>query len=247
MCRVYYPSMTIGVYGLGRFGAFWASCLSNRFTVKAFSRNPDRVCPPGVTRVGEQEVLACEAIFLCVTISALETVLRRIAEKLPENTVVMDTCSVKVFPVEAMTRHLPDTAQLIGTHPMFGPDSGQNGIEGLPLVFCPIRVTSKVSDFWRQEFVSLGLSVHVLSPEEHDREAAYTQGVTHFMGRVLDDLQLEPSRISTVGYTKLLEIIEQTCNDPFQLFVDLQRYNPFTGEMRARLAKTLQKMQDLLS
>jgi prephenate dehydrogenase len=92
----------------------------------------------------------------------------------------------------------------------------------------------------------MGLAVHDLSPEEHDREAAYTQGVTHFMGRVLDDLDLGPSAIGTLGYTKLLEIIEQTCNDPFQLFVDLQRYNPFTGEMREKLSSSLRKMQDQL-
>ena len=42
-----------------------------------------------------------------------------------------------------------------------------------------------------------------------------------------------------MGYNKLLEIVEQTCNDPWQLFLDLQRYNPHTREMRARLEKSL--------
>ena len=246
MCRVYYPSMTIGVYGLGRFGAFWASCLSNRFTVKAFSRNPDRVCPPGVTRVGEQEVLACEAIFLCVTISALETVLRRIAEKLPENTVVMDTCSVKVHPAAVMEKFLPVQVGILATHPMFGPDSAQRGLAGLPMILSPVRMSEDRVGWWRGLFESLGLRVVTMRPEEHDREAAFTQGIAHYIGRVLADLKLQPSDIGTVGYQKLLEIMEQTCNDPWQLFLDLQRYNPFTREMRQQLHSSLDRIMHTL-
>jgi hypothetical protein len=56
---------------------------------------------------------------------------------------------------------------------------------------------------------------------------------------VLSDLGVRRSPIGTVGYNKLLEIVEQTCNDPFQLFLDLQRYNPHTREMRVRLEKSL--------
>jgi prephenate dehydrogenase len=86
----------------------------------------------------------------------------------------------------------------------------------------------------------MGLSVSVMTPDEHDREAAFTQGVAHYIGRVLSDLGVRRSSIATVGYKKLLEIVEQTCNDPLQLFLDLQRYNPHTREMRARLEKSLQ-------
>ena len=239
--------MKIGVYGLGRFGSFWATCLSGSFDVMAYSRNPDRKVPDGVTRVSEDEIIQCETIFICVTISAFEKVIKKIAEKIQPNTTVIDTCSVKVFPIQAMERNLPVGINIIGTHPMFGPDSGKNSIERLPLVFCPVNASADINDYWKNVFISLGLSVHELSPEYHDREAAYTQGITHFMGRVLGDLELETSPIGTLGYQKLLEIIEQTCNDPFQLFIDLQKYNPFTGEMRSKLAESLQKVQNKLS
>jgi prephenate dehydrogenase len=86
---------------------------------------------------------------------------------------------------------------------------------------------------------SLGLSVAVMDPDEHDRQAAFTQGVTHYLGRVLKDLGVGPSVIATVGYRRLLDIVEQTCNDPWQLFLDLQRYNPHTREMRERLGRSL--------
>ena len=123
---------------------------------------------------------------------------------------------------------------------MFGPDSARNGVANLPMILCPVRIPARDLERWRAFFSSLGLSVSVMTPDEHDREAAFTQGVTHYIGRVLSDLGIQRSPIGTVGYNKLLEIVEQTCNDPLQLFLDLQRFNPHTREMRARLEKSLQ-------
>jgi hypothetical protein len=40
--------------------------------------------------------------------------------------------------------------------------------------------------------------------------------------------------------------VEQTCNDPMQLFLDLQRFNPHTREMRARLEKSLQAVMSAI-
>lgn len=238
--------MKVGVYGLGRFGSFWAGVLSKKFTVLGYSRNAGRVVPDGVVKASESEVLECDAVFLTVAISAMEEVVSRIAERLRPDALVFDTCSVKVHPVRVMKRLLPGTTEIVGTHPMFGPDSGKSGVAGLPIVYCPVRVSDEHRIFWREAFESLGLSVKDLTPDEHDREAAYTQGVTHFIGRVLEDLSLKPSKISTIGYRKLLEIIEQTCNDPWQLFVDLQHYNPYTESMRVELYTSLSKIKDRL-
>ncbi len=238
--------MKVGVYGLGRFGSFWAQVLAKEFTVLGYSRNESRTAPPGVEKASESEVLECDVLFLSVAISAMEEVVARIAERVRPGTLVFDTCSVKVHPVEVMKRLLPPEVEIIGTHPMFGPDSGRNGVRGLPIVYCPVRVGEERSAAWRRSFESLGLVVKDLTPEEHDREAAYTQGVTHFIGRVLQDLSLKPSQISTIGYGKLLEIIEQTCNDPWQLFLDLQHYNPYTASMRVELYNSLAKVKEKL-
>ena len=238
--------MTVGVYGLGRFGSFWAEMLARSVPVCAYSRSPDRPTPPGVRRVGEDEVLAQPVIFLCVAISAVEDVLVRTARRLPREVLVMDTCSVKSYPVGLMERLLPATTSILGTHPMFGPDSARNGVANLPMILCPVRIAARELEMWRAFFASLGLSVTVMTPDDHDREAAFTQGVAHYIGRVLSDLGIQRSPIGTVGYNKLLEIVEQTCNDPLQLFLDLQRFNPHTREMRARLEKSLQSVMSAI-
>ena len=240
------PEKNLGVYGLGRFGRFYAELFSRYAKVKAFSRNPERQAPPGVRRVGEEQLYDQPVIILCVAISGLPEVLQRMAQKLKPGTLVMDTCSVKSVPARWMEQMLPPEVKILATHPMFGPDSARRGLEGLPMILHPVRLDSKELEPWRSFFQSIGLSVQLMEPELHDRQAAFTQGLTHYLGRVLAELELEPSRIASLGYRKLLEIIEQTCNDSWELFYDLQQYNPYTREMRDRLAASLSRVKERL-
>lgn len=234
--------MNIGVYGLGRFGSLWGSLLSEHHTVKAYNRSPQVKTHSGILRVEEDEVLSCDLVFLCVAISAMEPVLNSIKDRVAKGTIIADTCSVKVYPIRLMQEILPRDVQILGTHPMFGPDSARYGIEGLPIVTTPVRLSEENVTVCLGLFKTMGLQVIELSAEEHDQEAAYTQGVTHFIGRVLEDLGLQRTTIGTFGFNRLLEIIDQTCNDPWQLFLDLQRLNPYTQEMRKRLSKSLDKI-----
>lgn len=240
------PTMKVGVYGLGRFGRFWAEILSHDFEVYGYNRSEVMTPPAEVALVTEEDLFTCDAVFLCVAISSLEEVLKRTRSFMHPGLTILDTCSVKVYPAEKMKEIVPGHVTIIGTHPMFGPDSGKNGIEGLPLVLSPIRGGADTFDIWRRYFNNKHLDVIEISPAEHDREAAYTQGVTHFIGRVLKDLDLKESRIGTRGYRALLNIVEQTCNDPLQLFMDLQHYNVYTHEMRNSLSCSISKTMKML-
>ena len=232
----------VGIYGLGRFGVFWAAQLARHYPVCAYSRRLHRP-PVGVRMVSERQVLRCPVVILCVAISALEEVVDRIAPQLGPDTLVMDTCSIKGFAAQVMERRLQLPVQILATHPMFGPDSARNGIAGQPMILCPVRISGPLLREWQTRFASMGLRVVMMTAEQHDREAAFTQGITHYLGRVLAEMGLDESTISTVGYRKLREIMEQTCNDSLQLFRDLQRYNPFTAEMRERLEDALSEVR----
>ncbi|MGI6433287.1 MAG: prephenate dehydrogenase/arogenate dehydrogenase family protein [Sphaerochaetaceae bacterium] len=238
--------MEIGVYGLGRFGTFWAKQLSRYHTVKGYNRSPKNSLDFPIELVSEEEVLNCEAVMLCVTIDSLEAVLKRISPLLAKGCTVIDTCSVKVYPSLLMEKLLPPQINIIATHPMFGPDSGKHGIKGLPLVYCPIRGSQELFATWEKVFANMELNVLPMSCDDHDKEAAYSQGVTHFVGRVLDQLQLKKTELATVGYTNLLAIVEQTCNDPLQLFYDLQRYNPYAKQMHLQLQQALDHVLHIL-
>jgi prephenate dehydrogenase len=80
----------------------------------------------------------------------------------------------------------------------------------------------------------------------HDEMTAYSQGITHYVGRLLADLELAPTRTDTLGYEMLLEVMGQTCHDSWQLFLDLQSYNPYTQKMREDLNKSIAKINSAL-
>ena len=239
--------MKIGVYGLGRFGSFWAKLLAESGnSVCAYSRHVHQI-PDGVRLVSEEEVLNMPYIFFAVSISSFESVLKRVGDKINKESIVMDTCSVKTYPAKWMKEQLPEEVYKIATHPMFGPDSGANGVEGLPIVMCPISKIDQRYESVKDLFLSLDLNVLEMSEREHDQAAAYSQGVTHFVGRTLDLMQMKPTPIATQGYRALMNIVEQTCNDPIQLFYDLQRYNPYAKEMRLSLQVAIEKILNRLA
>ena len=99
--------------------------------------------------------------------------------------------------------------------------------EGLPLL---LDIYSKYDELVAT-FTGQSISIVEMTPEEHDRDAAMSQGITHFMGRVLKESGVSSTKINTLGFNELLGVIEQTCNDSWDLFLDLQNYNPFTNEM----------------
>jgi prephenate dehydrogenase len=238
----------ISVYGYGRFGKFWADLLTADFKVKVYSRRglkPEEVSP-GIEITDEKGIFDCDALFYCVAISSLEDVLVQSTSNFKEGTVVFDTCSVKMKPAEWMQKHVPANNSIIATHPMFGPDSYYNAKEPLPMVMANIR--GDESDFkgWTDYFTHKFMRVELMSPEQHDEMVAYSQGITHYIGRVLADLDLKNTKINTLGYQKLMEIIQQTCNDNWQLFVDLQRYNPYTKKMRQDLHESIEKIYTFL-
>lgn len=231
--------MNIGVYGLGRFGSFWAKILAEKgHTVYGYSRHKHEEIP-GVIISDEETVLSQDNIFYCVSISAFREVIGNTINRIKSGALIMDTCSVKLYPVEIMEYYMRKDISYLPLHPMFGPDSGKDSIENLPIVVCPLDCPSGQVRRWKREFSAWGLNVISMSPDVHDKQAAYSQGVTHFVGRTLEELGMEETELATKGYKSLMTIMEQTCNDPIQLFYDLQRYNPYAKDMRLNLKRAL--------
>ena len=180
----------LGIYGLGRFGAFWAAELARHFPVCAYSRR-SHPAPAGVRLVSEHELLRCPVVVLCVAISAMEEVVERISPHLGPDSLVMDTCSIKGFPARVMAERLPAATRILATHPLFGPDSARAGVAGQPMILCPVRLSDDEYRAWERRFSDLGLRVITMTPDQHDREAAFSQGITHYLGRVLAEMGLK--------------------------------------------------------
>ena len=193
--------MRIGVYGLGRFGVVLRRvCWPARPRSRPFPATRTAPRPAGVRRVGEEELLAMPAVCLCVDIGAMPEVLARIAPRLPAGSLVLDTCSVKELPVRWMRELLPPAGRASWPATRCSVRTpGHAGCEGLPMILWPVRLERGALPGVGGFFASFGLAVHRLAPEEHDRQAAFTQGLTHYLGRVLAELDLEPSAIGSRG------------------------------------------------
>ena len=69
-----------------------------------------------------------------------------------------------------------------------------------------------------------------MSCEKHDTLAAGSQFVTHLTGRILGRLGLQPSPIATQGYRALLQLVDNTQKDSFDLFYALYSHNPASSQ-----------------
>lgn len=238
----------VSVYGYGRFGKLWADILAEDFHVKVFSRRgvkPDEV-PAGIEVSDAEGIFDCDALFFCVAISSFGEVLEKASPFCKKETLFFDTCSVKVYPVKWMKEYLPSESKIIATHPMFGPDSYPQAGKKLAMVMCNISADVRIFDKWVRYFTAKSLQVELMTPEKHDEMTAYSQGITHYMGRVFADLQLHPTSIDTLGYKMLLDVMAQTCNDSWQLFLDLHRFNPYAKKMREDLQKSIERVNNAL-
>lgn len=237
----------VAVVGFGRFGQLLASILSEDFRVIIYDADENKrniAESQGFTTTGFELACRAETIFLCVPISAIDQVSRNMADKL-EGGLVIDTCSVKIHPLRSLSANLPSGTEVLGSHPLFGPDSAGN-LEDRKMIFCPQTVGRNALKFWQTYWRGKGLDVIQMTAEEHDRQAAYSQGIAHFLGRVLDELRLYPQPVTTKGYLDLLDLISQTTNDTQQLFDDLQHFNPYTKDMRNDLSRALLEAKNRL-
>lgn len=235
---------SLGIVGFGSFGRFMVQHLHPRFDIRVHDRRDveDEAAQLGVRSAPLHEVAASEILVLAVPVQSMEEVLvdLRGVPRLPE--LVMDVGSVKVKPLDLMSRHLPKRVEVVGSHPMFGPQSGRHGIAGLKVVLCPLRTRRlpRICDLLERE---LRLEVMEMSPEKHDAEMAYIQGLTHWIAKALREIKLPDLSLATPAYRHLLKIEENLRDDSAALFRTIQTENPFAAGARTELLAKLREIE----
>jgi prephenate dehydrogenase len=223
---------SLGLVGFGQFGQLAARTLKPHFDVLVtdVADGAEAAARAAGLAFGSlADVAAREIVVVAVPVSAMRAVFAAVAPHLQPGALVVDVGSVKMLPAQWMTELLPAHVDLVATHPLFGPQSAKAGVKGLRFVICPIRGErhERVAAFGR----SLGLTVTVTSPEEHDREMAYVQALTHLIGRSLVNLGIPDEQLKTASYQHLLELCALIGADSFELFTAIQTQNPFAAEV----------------
>ena len=217
----------VAIVGFGRFGKTLKRLLDQDFELTIINRK------------NAEEIVNSEVVFYCVPISTFESVIKSHKKYFKENHLLIDVLSVKMYSKKVFEKHLRNLGtQALLTHPMFGPDSSKNGFSGLPIILDRFKTDEHNYFFWKDFFIKKGLKVIEMTAQQHDKLAANSQGLTHFIGRLLEKFNLKPTEIDSLGTKKLQEVMGQTCNDTWQLFNDLQNFNPYTKAMRIKLGRT---------
>ncbi|PHT37939.1 Arogenate dehydrogenase 1, chloroplastic [Capsicum baccatum] len=247
--------LKIAIIGFGNFGQFIAKAFIKQghivlahsrtdYSLTAqslnvnFFKDPNDIC--------EQHP---DIILLCTSINSLERVICSLPiQKLKRNTLFVDVLSVKEFPKNIFLQSLPQEFDILCTHPMFGPTSGKDNWKGLPFMFDKVRIGQKESRINRvNNFINIfekeGCRMVEMSCCEHDKYAAGSQFITHTIGRLLQKLGPETTPINTKGYEKLLNLMENTTADSFDLYYGLFMYNNNSMEVLEKLDAALESLK----
>ena len=248
--------LRIAIIGFGTFGQFLAKRWVRRgHSVLAQSRTDYSALAAslGVTYVASAAELASafeiDVVVVATSILSFEKVLQSLPPALLRGKLVVDVLSVKSYAKQTLLAHTPQEADIVCLHPMFGPESGKNSWHGLPLVFEQVRV----ADFHRAaRFLALfedeGCRMVKMSCEQHDALAAGSQFVTHLTGRMLAKLNPQASSIDTNGFKSLLNLVDNTCSDSFDLFYALYAHNPNSSEQLEQFSEAFEQVRnDLLT
>ena len=228
---------TVGIIGFGSFGRFLAERLDPYVQVRVYSYSGKG----DKWKTSLDVVASSDYVILAIPLDAYENALRDIKDKLRPDSIIVDVCSVKVEPIKLIKRILPDQP-LAATHPLFGPESAKDELNGHVIALCPEAsdpgVLDEIGAFSRR----LELEVVRLSAEEHDKEMAVVQGLTFFIAHALKDMRLHEQRLSTPSFQKLLALAKLESHHSYELFETIQSGNPYTPAMRKRFIELCEEL-----
>ena len=250
----------IGLIGFGRFGKLIVKFMSKDFRIKVFDNkltdseinswkvaNVSKIDCGNVIFTSLDDVCKNNIILLSVPISSIENVVKKIKNKVFPNTLLIDFCSVKKYPLSIMEKFLPGSTFILGTHPLFGPDSVNDFLLNKKIIICPKRIPKEMLDNIVLYLKDLGLKVIISTDDQHDKRTAYTLCLTQFIGRGLAKFHMKEEEFDTLTFNELLHIKNVVLNDTKQLFYDMQTYNPYAKEMRKQLLKDFAEVEDKLN
>ncbi len=229
-------AIRLGLFGFGAFGRLAVRALAPYAEILVHDPSAQaRRAARGwnVRLVSLEEAAACPFVVLAAPVGKLKALAEAIAPHVRPHATVIDVASVKVGPAQWLSEALPAHVDIVGTHPLFGPQSAKAGLTGLEVVICPVR-SRRVERITRFLETTLQLRVSVTTPEAHDRALAAVQGLTHMIAKVMAGLEPLPRSHTTVSYDLLMQALALVQGDSDELFLAIERENPYAAELRQR-------------
>ncbi|MBM3210168.1 prephenate dehydrogenase/arogenate dehydrogenase family protein [Candidatus Saccharibacteria bacterium] len=231
--------LKIGIIGYGDFTKVLITMLAPYADIVVSSRQ-NRVDAAGVRFVKLEEALAQPIIIPSFPSQYFKAFFSQYGVMVNSKALVIDVCSVKVNPLAVLEKYLPASCSIVGTHPMFGPASIQKngGVRDLKCAYVPTRIAAESESLVRN-FIShtLGLKIIETTPAEHDKSMAYVQGLSHYIGRVMDEMAIPDTPLATMAYEDLLDMKRIQGSDSWDLFMSIVHENPYASQVRNEFSR----------
>lgn len=237
----------IGIIGFGDFSKLMVRYLHPYFDIVVATRQKDVHSNMPCTFVGAPEALAQPIVIPSMPAQYLEEYFLQNARYLSSEALVIDVCSVKVNSVKVLKKVLPKNVHILATHPLFGPASAAESLKGQRIMLYPVRLPQaqyqKIRRFLRDR---LRLTIIECSPEAHDKALAYVQGLSHYIGRVMQIMDIPETELMTNAYADLLDMKQIQGGDSWELFESIMRENPYALEVHRRFEKACDTLDNTL-
>ena len=233
--------MKIAVIGAGKMGVWFAKFfLSKDYDVILADRKKEKLEKQknllvDLTTNFEEAVQDADQILLCVSINAIEEVVKVISPAIHEGQIVMDICSIKEAPVKTMHKYLK-AATVLGTHPVFGP--GSNGVKHKAYILTPTNAKEQeFAEKFKHWLEHEEAHVFIMTPKKHDELMSVVLGLPHFLGLVACETLLEQKdlpetkKVAGTTYRMLFTLAEATALETPDLYASIQTNLANLGEI----------------
>lgn len=232
------PKTIAIIGGTGKMGTLFA---------KAFEDANIEVLITGRKTVISNIDATKKADIIIVTVPIRNTceIIEKIAPFVRQDAMLTDFTSVKVKPCDSMQKN--KKCEIVGGHPLFGPSAG---FENQNFILCPIREGKYYT--WYKEFLkSLGMNVIEKTPQEHDKNMAVIQCLTHFsnlsLGSTLErinfDLEIAKELSSPVYLMRVYGAGRILAQDE-TLYSDIQLENPYSKDMAKAYLESVKELYE---
>lgn len=239
----------IGIIGTGRFGMVLESIFKNiipNAKIKFFSRSQ---LPDSVRLFTFKEVISCDLIIPAVPIHSFEEVIKNIANQINSHAIIMDVCSVKMYPVQILKKYLAKDITIIASHPLFGPGTIKHRNGDTTDLKWVVSFISGDKDKYKQ-IVSFLKKAHfkviTMSPDKHDQHMAQSQLISHIMAKILTELPFTKTPVDTKTTELLHEFLTMIQLDK-RLLKDIFTYNSYCKEVLEKFMKTSNTINKFLT
>ena len=174
-------------------------------------------------------VAKADAVCLCLPVAVLPSLLADLAPVLRPEQVLFDITSVKILPMQHMES--AHRGPVVGTHPLFGPSPLPEDLT--VAVTAGSRAAEEHIRLVEELFTTFGCRVFRTTPEEHDRGAAFVQGLNFvssaaYLASLAQQENLLP--FLTPSFRRRLEGARKLLLEDGDMFQGFTTANPLTAD-----------------